>query len=419
MPPPILIFTNTFPYETGETFLGTEFPYLISLNRPIVIIPLYGEGRKRFLPSPVVVTPPLLPFSPKERLKLLFFGIFNVAPLFFALHDFFTQRIWRSGNRIWQFGTSVLLVRSILSIDHRLFDKYVTGIEGTTLYFYWGNQTALILPFLRKRFHKKYPNKTFPKTIVRFHRTDLYEEAKGFLPFRNRLFPAIDLACPISQHGANYLKQRYGALAPPISVSPLGTVDYGLGPSPVPHGAFHLVSCANVSPVKRIELTLEALLWLFHQQRINQPVCWTHIGEGPLRSRLEATIAVQNRSNLLTINFCGYMSHEAIMEYYQKTAVDLFVSTSRSAGIPVSMMEALSFGIPVMATAVGGVPELVSDKAGRLLPENPTVEEVAQQLLDFIQLPVSERAHIRKQARAVWEAGWNGEVNFREFVSLL
>jgi glycosyltransferase involved in cell wall biosynthesis len=58
-------------------------------------------------------------------------------------------------------------------------------------------------------------------------------------------------------------------------------------------------------------------------------------------------------------------------------------------------MEALYFGIPVMATEVGGVPELVSRQTGYLLPAHPTPREMAQQLVNFMQLASTQRTLIR------------------------
>ena len=404
--PFIVIFTNTFPYETGETFLETELPYLLSLKRPLVLVPLYGQGLARPVPStleaPVIIAPPLLPFPPKNRSKLLFYGLCNFAPVFFAMNDFFTLKVWRSRFRIWRFATSWLLIRAILSRNKRL--AHLQHPEQVTFYFYWGDKSVLLLPFLR---HKG-------KTVVRFHGSDLYEEAHGFHPFRKLVLPFIDLACPISQHGADYLLLRYGALAPPISVARLGSIDHGLGPAPQSGTPFHIVTCARLVSIKRLHLIWKALKLLYRTTPL-PPLRWTIIGDGPVRPQLQASIASITLSDNLSIELTGEMSHDEVMKFYRQTPVDLFMLTSKSEGVPVSIMEALSFGIPVMATAVGGVPELVSDDVGCLLPANPTVEEVKQRLLDFIDLPMCAREMKRRQARAVWETGWNGAVNFRKF----
>ncbi|NJK95527.1 MAG: glycosyltransferase [Bacteroidales bacterium] len=49
----------------------------------------------------------------------------------------------------------------------------------------------------------------------------------------------------------------------------------------------------------------------------------------------------------------------------------MFLNTSLSEGVPVSVMEALSFGLPVIATDVGGTGELINDEVGMLI--NPEI----------------------------------------------
>jgi len=416
MEAPIIIFTNTFPYGSGETFLETEFPYLLALKRPVVLVPLYQEGERRFVPStpeaPVTVTPPLLSFPPKNRRKLLFYGLCNGAPAFFAVRDFFAQKVWRSRFRAWRLGASWLLIRTILSKKRRMLHTLLSTAhpEYATLYFYWGDKSVLLLPFLR---HKG-------KTIVRFHGSDLYEEAHGFHPFRIRVLPYINLACPVSQHGADYLCQRYGATAPPTLVARLGSLDHGLGPIPPPDGSsFHIVSCARLVPIKRLNLICKALRLLYRTQRLPVPVRWTLIGDGPIRYELERSVQIAALLDAVSVDFLGHKPHDSVMQFYRETPVDLFALTSKSEGVPVSIMEALSFGIPVMATAVGGVPELVSNHVGHLLPADPTTEEVAEALLSFIHLPQDQRNQKRQAARTSWEIGWNADEHFKAFTSTL
>ena len=423
MQPSIIIFTNTFPYENGETFLETELPYLLALHRPVELVPLYGRGVARpfsFSPeTPVTITPPLLPFSPNNRHKLLFYGLFNCAPLFFGVRELFAQKMWRSHRSMWRLATSWLLIRTALYNNKWLFNRLLNDEHPTqtTLYFYWGDKSALLLPFLRKKCKKK--NRPFPKTIVRFHGSDLYEEANGIHPFRNLLFPAIDLACPVSQYGSDYLKRHYGALSPPTLVARLGTDDHGLGPNPASDASFHIVTCARLVPLKRLHLIGQAL-WLLHNKKcLPVPVQWTLIGDGPVRQELEASLHAAALLETLSVHFTGHLPHHSIIDFYRTNPVDLFMLTSESEGVPVSMMEALSFGIPAIATAVGGVPEIITNGAGYLLPPNPTPHEVAQQLLDFMRLSHDQRNTMRQVARAAWEAGWSAEVNFKQFCALV
>lgn len=95
---------------------------------------------------------------------------------------------------------------------------------------------------------------------------------------------------------------------------------------------------------------------------------WTHIGGGPLLRELQALI--ENKSKNLNVILTGYISNSDVKQLYMMNDFDLFVNMSLSEGIPVSIMEAISFGIPIIATNVGGNAEIVNDETGVLIPVN-------------------------------------------------
>ena len=96
--------------------------------------------------------------------------------------------------------------------------------------------------------------------------------------------------------------------------------------------------------------------------------------------------------------------------------VYLLLNVSASEGVPVSIMEAMSFGIPVIATAVGGTPEIVNNNNGYLLNENPSPDEIASKLLEYHYLPEEEKNNKRKAAYEMWKNNYNAEKNYLEFV---
>lgn len=107
------------------------------------------------------------------------------------------------------------------------------------------------------------------------------------------------------------------------------------------------------------------------------------------------------------------------MLHYKEKSVDLFVNLSTTeGGAPVSIQEATSCGIPIIATNVGGNPEIVSERNGILLDQNPTPDEVAQALLKICDNP-EMASKMRKESRRVWEESYNAEVNFRAFAQRL
>ena len=98
--------------------------------------------------------------------------------------------------------------------------------------------------------------------------------------------------------------------------------------------------------------------------------------------------------------------------------MDIFVNVSVSEGTPVSLMEAASCGIPIIATAVGGNKEIVTAESGLLLDPNPSPEEIARAILTL--MGDSEAARKRRSAsRAIWDGKYNARRNYEAFIERL
>ena len=69
--------------------------------------------------------------------------------------------------------------------------------------------------------------------------------------------------------------------------------------------------------------------------------------------------------------FMGYVPNVEIMQFMEESNVDVFINLSTSEGVPVSIMEAQSYGIPVIATNVGGTGEIIDKDNGILLSHAP------------------------------------------------
>lgn len=100
----------------------------------------------------------------------------------------------------------------------------------------------------------------------------------------------------------------------------------------------------------------------------NEPVQFVSVGQGPLARELEDE---RNRLGLnVRFRFLGYREDPIRV----LVAADVFCLSSRFEGLPISMLEAMASGLPVVATRVGGIPSVVTDgKEGRLVPSgDPT-----------------------------------------------
>jgi glycosyltransferase involved in cell wall biosynthesis len=125
-----------------------------------------------------------------------------------------------------------------------------------------------------------------------------------------------------------------------------------------------LGTIARLSPEKG----LSSLIQAYSSVIINEPkLKLLIVGDGPERNQLQMLV------NRLSLNgnviFCGFQS--AIESYYN--AFDLYILSSITEGLPISLLEAMSMSKPVIATAVGGVPNLIiHHQTGLLVPPEDT-----------------------------------------------
>jgi colanic acid/amylovoran biosynthesis glycosyltransferase len=275
----------------------------------------------------------------------------------------------------------------------------------TSVYAFWGMGAALGLPWFRP---------VPAGTAVRVHRFDLYEDA-GNLPLRLSLFSAADRILAISEDGRRYLLDRFAGTAGldrKIVVSRLGTTDPGrrTRPQRSAHVAT-IVTCSSVIPGKRVARVADALGRLGEERTVR----WVHFGDGPLLPELKSRVAGLGHP-AIEIELRGATANVDVLDYLRNERVDVFVNVSESEGVPVSIMEAMSFGIPIVATAVGGTPEIVHPDlgSGELLPRDFTDQQLADQITRVLSAPDD-----RYDPRATWERFCDAARNSQTLVDLL
>lgn len=392
----LILLTNTWPFDSGENFLTEEAEYLSGRFSCVEVFPLYSTtGKKRDVPNNFNVHNPAVKKDLKNKGALLFQGIFSTAPLLFALKEFFTEKAYRPG-RLWNFFTALLTFRASYPTLKRF------GVSSSDMvYSYWGDKWALSLPFIKEA--------TDCVTMARFHGSDLYENAKGgYIPFRKRLFKTIDKIFTISGNGASYIKLRYGDfLRGELTVARLGVKGCEQNPTEISE-ALNIVSCSNAIPLKRLDLIAEAL------QKADFPIQWTHIGSGPTLEKISAM--VESMPKNVTVSLLGQVDNAEVKRVYASQHFDLFINVSTTEGVPVSIMEALAAGIPVIATDVGGTSEIVDSKVGELINVNISADE----LLNILRNYYFSRAGLhsmRQNAISRWDKLCNSEKNYKNFIS--
>ncbi len=137
----------------------------------------------------------------------------------------------------------------------------------------------------------------------------------------------------------------------------------------VPRESAVVMCPANMIEIKGHRFLIEA--WARLSTR--RPVKLLLAGDGELRDDLEV---LANELGLgPAVEFLGHVSHVSLLAMYSRGEVDMVVLPSLDLGgglhegIPVCLMEAMAFGIPVVSTATGGIPELLGGGAGVMVPQ--------------------------------------------------
>ena len=119
------------------------------------------------------------------------------------------------------------------------------------------------------------------------------------------------------------------------------------------------------------------------------------------------------------VTLMGRLSNTEVIKYYAENDVSYFVNVSTTEGVPVSIMEAMSFGIPAIATDVGGSGEIVSDENGRIINAELD-EDLLFEILEK-EINISEEQYLakRKAARAEWEEKSSAAVNYTKWCEIL
>ncbi|MCA2003133.1 MAG: glycosyltransferase [Chloroflexi bacterium] len=404
----LALLTSSYPYDYAaeQTFLEEEVRILAGKFERVILVPRYCRGRRFSLPDGVEVD---------ESYAEAFYD--SRLPLSEVLRSAFSSCFWSD-----LFARPAILARpSALArlaeflAKARLTRNWVkswllrlgAAPREVIFYTYWFDETAMGIGMAKR-------NMPEIRVVSRAHGYDLYEERHEFpyLPCRRAAISLVDRLIPDSDAGLKYLQMKYPQAGDKYQTGRLGVGASGFKSPASADGAFRIVSCSRIVPVKRVGLLMEGVLQAA-VRRTDVRFNWTHFGEGEERDAMRKYAAEKFPPNARA-DFPGYESQRALFEFYRDNPVDVFVNVSVSEGAPVAVMEALSCGIPVIATAVGGNVELVSSRNGILLPANPSPDEIASALLAMYE---DRKGSLEKREASfqVWREKYNAPVNFTNF----
>ncbi len=173
----------------------------------------------------------------------------------------------------------------------------------------------------------------------------------------------------------------------------------------------HLVFVGRLAGVKGVPVLLDALAEL--SQEI-PGLRVTLIGDGPERADLEQRAKVLGLGSVVT--FAGYKSQAAVAATLAQS--DLLVLPSFAEGVPVTLMEAMASGLPVLATRVGGISELVEDGISGFLVPPGNSEALTSRLRDLLT-DTELRKHMGEAGRKKVSADFNQEIEANRLKQLI
>ncbi|GEM_PF-5223968 len=140
---------------------------------------------------------------------------------------------------------------------------------------------------------------------------------------------------------------------------------------------FRIITVSRLEKYKGVECLIRAVPIIRKRYRGKLEV--TIIGDGKDRERLEK---IRDGLGLDCVRFLGKVAHGKLRQHHRNS--DLFVHTSEIESFGIVIAEAMMAGLPVVATRVGGVPEIVKDGTGLLVPPR-NINSLAEAILRMIK----------------------------------
>lgn len=392
----LIIFTRDFPFGIGEAaFL---IPELAALEKSFAISIICKNITSKQT-TPISSDISIYRCSSKTKLNLML--LFRVL-----VNKYFWKEVVSTVIKKRQLLLEIC--KEALSAEQfYIFMKKnrLLHNDDTIYYSYWYDQSVLAMAMHKKQIKKS-------KLITRIHRADLYKNQV----FRKQVDQYIDKIIFISKAGMKYYlevnNQKYNQEKHCLFY--LGSdsqypINYRKSDE-----VLRIFSCSFLSPVKRVDKIIDVI------ENIDYPaIQWRHIGDGILKKEIESYAEKKLSSkNNISYEFLGYQDNEVVKKHMHEDVIDIFINLSESEGLPVTFMEAMSQGIPVVTNDVGGVSEIVNNKNGIMVQKDTSPNEIARLILMF-KLHENEQGQKRLAAYNTWKENFNAKDNYRKFKQFL
>lgn len=406
----LILLCDSYPLSAGEFFIDDEMRVIAPKFDKVLVYTASadtGKNLNRFVPDNAEV----ISFSRQKlevgKLKSIFriFKPMFISEFFFALKNL-SLKYWLSAFKIMyvDIHRATNLKKELVCMCK---EKNI-DMANCVFYSYWHDYKALALAMLRRE------NSNL-KCVARAHRWDVFADKNiiPYLPFKKFILDNLSNTISISEAGKKYFYEYVKpASNSKISVSYLGKINDRKPLFEKANNEILICSCSTLTPVKQVDRIINVL-----SELKVKGLRWIHFGDGKLRSEIYAL--AERKLPDVDFEFKGIVPNNEILDFYANNYVDLFINLSSSEGIPVSIMEALSAGIPVVATDVGGTAEAVNNENGFLVPADFNDDEVVQKVEAYINLDEAKRQAYRRRAYDFWRENYEAEKNYGLFAEMI
>jgi len=381
----LLLITAQTPYGKGEAFILEEILEMRSQRIDLIIIPrnpskeVFHKKAKELLENTIWL--PLINF--KMMVNFLKVLLTKILPWIIL------GSIIRHSRNLWIFIKDLAIFPKAVFIA-----KIIEKAEIQHIHAHWGSTTATVAYFV-----SKFTNIPWSFTL---HRWDIKENNL----LKEKVKSAQFIRC-ISEHGKRELLEIVGKdYEQKIKVLHMGVkIASNIQEFSKNKKKFIIATPANFLEVKGHRYLIEACSNLL-KQGIENFQC-IFFGEGPLKDKLEKLIKEKELTKY--VKMVEAIPHEKLMEMYKNKKIDLIIlpsittEKSEHEGIPVSLMEAMAYKIPVISTNTGGIPELLSNGAGVIVKEK-SPEELKKTIIKVMKKEgfakgLSQKAYQRIQEK--------------------
>lgn len=393
----LVLITLSFPYGgiTEASFIEPEIAALSGSFERVIIAPsiMQSDPLQINLPPNVFVSDDLLlPAGILPRLR----GLASEGASY-------VKAVMSGCNPVREISHNAYIGMTVEGL-RKLIRNHSIDISDTLFYTFWFDfQTAAL---------SEIPNAKF---ISRAHGYDIYEDGRGYISryWRKRTLSKMQALYPVCDYSVNYLKTLYPDFGSKISTRRLGSLQpLGLNPLGDSKGIV-CFGCARLSPEKGVIRQVE-LLMQYASANPHTNVIYHHIGGGELMPEL--LCLKEKAPDNLEIIVHGAVPNAEVHAFMASTHIDFTLLLSESEGLPISICESLSYGIPVIATGICGIPETVAEGGGITLPSETRLDDLAEAVSTILSNPQK----FREEARLNWERNFSSQTlrqNFAKEIS--